>query len=134
MQAVRLSAKCGIKVKNFKLTPIYAPTNAHNKVTTMSKIFDYKGLCLVEIGGSACAGCHQLMPAARQAAENAGIPFYYFDAEEAQNLIKEWNVTTVPSLFLADGGAPFAEAHGYQPQEILDIWIEFKLQEHKDGK
>ena len=91
-------------------------------------------VCLVEIGGSACAGCHQLMPSARQAAQNAGIPFYYFDESEAEELIKEWNVKTVPSLVLADCGVPFAEAHGYQPQEILEIWIEFKLQEHKNGR
>lgn len=100
----------------------------------MQKIFNENGVCLVEIGGSACAGCHQLMPAARQAAEKFGIPFYYFDAEEAAELINKWNVSTVPSLFLADNGKPFAEAHGYQPQEILDIWIEYKLEEHKNGK
>ena len=100
----------------------------------MAKNFTENGLCLVEIGGSACAGCHQLMPAARQAAANADIPFYYFDESEAESLIKEWDVTSVPSLFLVEGAKPFAEAHGYQPQEILDIWIEYKLQEHKNGK
>lgn len=100
----------------------------------MQKIFNENGVCLVEIGGSACAGCHQLMPAARQVANTYNIPFYYFDADEAQELISRWNVKSVPSLFLVDGGQPFAEAHGYQPQEILDIWIEYKLEEHKNGK
>ncbi len=100
----------------------------------MQKIFSQKGVCLVEIGGSSCAGCHQLMPAARQAANRFGIPFYYFDAEEAEELIKRWNVAKLPALFLADGGVPFAEAYGYQPQEILELWTEYKLQEHRDGK
>ncbi len=100
----------------------------------MAKLFDEEGVCLVEIGGSACAGCHSLMPVARQAAANAGIPFYYFDESEAQCLIEQWNVTSVPSLFLADGGVPFADARGYQPLEILEIWIEYKIQEHKNGK
>ena len=104
------------------------------KVSYMQKIFSDPGVCLVEIGGSACAGCHQLMPSAREAANKAGIPFYYFDAEEAGELIGRWNVASVPSLFLVEGGVPFAEAHGYQPQEILEIWIEYKLQEHSDGK
>lgn len=104
------------------------------KVSYMQKIFSDPGVCLVEIGGSACAGCHQLMPSAREAANKAGIPFYYFDAEEAGELIGRWNVASVPSLFLVEGGVPFAGAHGYQPQEILEIWIEYKLQEHRDGK
>ena len=98
------------------------------------KTFEERGVCLVEIGGSACAGCHQLMPAAREAAAKFAIPFYYFDADEARSLIEAWQVKSVPSLYLADEGRPFAEAHGYQPQEILEIWIEYKLQEHKNGK
>ena len=98
------------------------------------KTFTDNGLCLVEIGGSSCAGCHQLMPSARQAAASAGIPFKYFDAEEAGELIQKWQVKSLPSLFIADGGQPFAEAHGYQPQEILEIWLDYKIQEHKNGK
>ncbi len=101
--------------------------------TTM-KNFTQPGICLVEIGGSACAGCHQLMPAAREAAQKFSVPFFYFDESQSAELIKEWSVKTVPSLFLVDGGVPFAEAHGFQPQEILEYWIEYKLQEHKNGR
>lgn len=61
-------------------------------------------------------------------------PFLYFDESQSAELIKEWSVKTVPSLFLVDGGVPFAEAHGFQPQEILEYWIEYKLQEHKNGR
>lgn len=92
------------------------------------------GICLVEIGGESCAGCHALMPEAREAAKKADIPFYYFDAAEAATLIERWQVQTVPSLYLTDCGVPFASCRGYQPQEILGYWIEYKIQEHKNGK
>lgn len=96
------------------------------------KPFFNDDICLVEIGGATCAGCHQLMPAARESAQKFNIPFYYVDESEAGDLIQKWEVKTVPSLFLVKKGTPFAEAHGYQPQEILEIWIEYKLQEHNN--
>ena len=92
------------------------------------------GVCLVEIGGGSCAGCHALMPEAREAANKYALPFYYLDAEEAEELVREWGVGSVPALFLAEGGVPFASCRGYQPREILEYWLEYKLQEHKNGK
>lgn len=89
---------------------------------------------LVEIGGEACAGCHALMPEAREAAKKFKIPFYYFDAGEAEELVTKWQVSAVPSLYIVADGAPFASCRGYQPQEILEIWIENKLQEHSNVK
>ena len=93
-----------------------------------------RGVCLVEIGGESCAGCHALMPEARAAAQKFDIPFYYLDSGEAGELVEKWEVSAVPSLYLADGGVPFANCRGYQPQEILEYWIEYKLQEHKNGR
>lgn len=98
------------------------------------KAFFTDEVCLVEIGGSACAACHILMPAAREAAQKFNIPFYYIDESEAGELIQKWGVSSVPSLFLVRGGTPVAEAHGYQPREILEIWIEYKLQEQTDDR
>ncbi len=97
------------------------------------EIFD-SGLCLVEIGGAACAACYGLMPSARETAAKLGIPFYYLDADGAADLIEEWRITSVPTLVLADGGKAVAAVRGYQPPEILGIWLESKLQEYKNGK
>ena len=96
--------------------------------------FDNPGLSLYEIGGASCAACYALMPSAREAAQNLGIPFYYLDADSAADLIEEWGINSVPALVLCDGGKNIACVYGYQPPEILEIWLESKLQEYTNGK
>ncbi|MCD8372458.1 MAG: thioredoxin family protein [Clostridia bacterium] len=86
------------------------------------------GVCLAEIGGG-CAGCYGAMPQARAAASNLNIPFIYIDGEADGQYTEKWQVEKLPALLLLNGGQPFARVTGFQPQEILELWIESKLQE-----
>ena len=92
------------------------------------------GVSLAEIGGASCAACYALMPSAREVAQKLGITFYYFDSDGAADLIEEWGITSVPALVLSEGGKKIACVYGYQPPEILEIWLESKLKEHTNGK
>ena len=92
------------------------------------------GVCLAEIGGASCAACYALMPSAREVAQKLNIPFYYIDSEDCADLIEEWEITSVPALVLCKGGKRLASVCGYQPPEILEIWLESKIQEHTNGK
>lgn len=100
----------------------------------MKEQLSNSGVCLAEIGGASCAACYALMPSAREVAQKLNIPFYYFDADGAADLIEEWGITSVPALVLCDGGKKLACVFGYQPPEILEIWLESKIQEHTNGK
>ncbi|MCD8308628.1 MAG: thioredoxin family protein [Clostridia bacterium] len=87
-----------------------------------------QGVCLAEVGGG-CAGCYGAMPQARAAAQNLDIPFIYIDAEQNTEIIERWQIEKLPTLLIIKNGKPVASVVGYQPQEILELWIKSKLQE-----
>lgn len=90
-----------------------------------------KGLCLIEISGEGCANCYSMLPVLRNlAAHMPQLTLVHVPAEEAAYLVEKWKVSRVPAIFLAENGEPFAKCSGYQPEEILELWIEAKLEEH----
>ena len=48
-------------------------------------------------------------------------------------LMEEWDVTKVPTILLMEDGEIFARCAGFQPEEILEIWLDAKIQE-RQGK
>ncbi|MBQ8884983.1 MAG: thioredoxin family protein [Clostridia bacterium] len=93
------------------------------------------GLCLVEVSGAGCASCLTLFPVLKAIAEQRGdIRFVSIEtdgmSEDTADLIEEWGIDRVPTVLLTDEGVPFARCFGYQPEEILEIWIDAKISEH----
>lgn len=88
---------------------------------------DLSGKCLIEIGGGACAGCLAVMPDCKAVAEKYGLRFVYLDVEDDKEQVKNFNVDRVPSIILWDQSEILARCAGYQPQEILELWVEAKL-------
>lgn len=92
---------------------------------------DFQGLNLIEISGGGCAGCEELMPAARSVAEKLGLKFCRIDCGALGTLLSEWGVEKVPATVLSDGNKAIAKCYGYQPEEILELYIEAKLEEYQ---
>ena len=46
-------------------------------------------------------------------------------------LMEEWEVEKVPTILLMDDGEIFARCAGFQPEEILEMWIDAKIEERK---
>ena len=94
------------------------------------------GLCVVEVSGESCANCLTLMPileslcSARDDVRLVHVEAYYSTVE----LMEEWDVTRVPTILLMDDGEIFARCAGFQPEEILEIWLDAKIEEHKAAK
>ncbi len=88
---------------------------------------DLSGKCLIEIGGGGCAGCFAAMPDCKAVAEKFGIKFVYLDVEDDAEQVKNFCVDRVPSIILWDEPKILARCAGYQPQEILELWVEAKL-------
>ena len=47
---------------------------------------------------------------------------------------QEWEVTKVPTILLTDGEEIYARCTGYQPEEILELWLDAKIEERKAAK
>ena len=99
---------------------------------------DYKsqltGLCVVEVSGESCANCLTLMPILQElVAERDDVKLVHVEADfSTLELMEEWGVEKVPTILLMDDGEIFARCSGFQPEEILEIWLDSKLEERKN--
>ena len=99
---------------------------------------DYKkeienGICCVEISGESCANCLTLMPILKELiSAREGVKLVHVEADyETLPLMEEWDVEKVPTILLTDNGEIFARCSGFQPEEILELWLDAKLEERK---
>lgn len=95
-----------------------------------------KGLCCVEISGESCANCLTLMPILEELCSARGdIKLVHVEADYSTvELMEEWEVEKVPTILLTDDGEIFARCAGFQPEEILELWLDAKIEERKAGK
>ena len=95
-----------------------------------------KGLCCVEISGESCANCLTLMPILdRLISERDDIKLVHIEADYTTTaLMEEWDITKVPTILLTDDGEIFARCSGFQPEEILELWLDAKIEERKACK
>ena len=99
---------------------------------------DYKsqlnGLCVVEISGESCANCLTLMPILQELTANrTDVKLVHVEADYSTlDLMEEWEVEKVPTILLMDDGEIFARCSGFQPEEILEIWLDAKIEERKN--
>ncbi len=92
-----------------------------------------QGLCCVEISGESCANCLTLMPILENLCSARGdIRLVHVEADYSTvGLMEEWDVTRVPTILLTDGEEIFARCAGFQPEEILELWLDAKIEERK---
>ena len=99
---------------------------------------DYKnqlqGLCVVEISGESCANCLTLMPILKELiSARDDVKLVHVEADYSTlDLMEEWGIEKVPTILLMDDGEIFARCSGYQPEEILEIWLDSKIEERKN--
>ena len=91
-----------------------------------------KGLQVVEVSGESCANCLTLMPLLHDVVSNREhLSLVHIEADENTiEIMKHFNVDRVPTVLLLDDGVEFARATGFQPQEIFELWIDAKVEEH----
>ena len=103
-------------------------------------VHDYKeqlkGLCCVEISGESCANCLTLMPILDELiGQREDIRLVHVEADySTTELMEHWDIVKVPTILLTDDGEIFARCTGFQPEEILEIWLDAKIEEHKANK
>ena len=95
-----------------------------------------QGLCCVEISGESCANCLTLMPLLKELIDARNdIRLVHVEADYSTlPLMEVWEVEKVPTILLVEDGEIFARCTGYQPEEILEIWLDAKIEERKAKK
>ncbi len=95
-----------------------------------------KGLQVVEISGESCANCLTLMPILHDiVSKRDDVTLVHIEADEnTAEIIKHYEIDRVPTILLLDDGVEFARAKGFQPEEILELWIDAKIDEHLKNK
>ncbi len=95
-----------------------------------------KGICCVEVSGESCANCLTLMPILKELCENRNdVRLVHVEADYTTlPLMEEWEVVKVPTILLVEDGEIFARCTGFQPEEILEIWLDAKIEERKASK
>ncbi len=88
---------------------------------------DLSGKCLIEIGGDSCAGCAAVLPNCRTVAERFDLKFVRLDVEEDAAQLSLFKIDRIPTVILYLDGVVKAQCSGYQPEEILELWVEAKL-------
>ena len=95
-----------------------------------------QGLCCVEISGESCANCLTLMPILKGLCEaRSDVRLVHVEADYTTlELMEAWEVEKVPTILLVDDGEIFARCSGFQPEEILELWLDAKLEARKAQK
>lgn len=84
---------------------------------------------IVLVTGEGCSGCDALEPVARKTASDKGVPLRRIEANASGAAeIARLKVERVPTLLVMDGEKEIARCCGYQPEEILSLWLDAKLQ------
>lgn len=91
------------------------------------------GYTLLEFQGDSCANCITMMPIVRSIVSKREdlCAFTVVASEETKNLIDRYGIEKIPTLVLLYNEELLGKVSGLQPEEILEYWIEDKIEEHK---
>ena len=87
-------------------------------------MMDFKGLCVVEVSGESCANCFSMMNVLNNVLKD----------KDQQEFIKQYNIDRVPTIMVILDNIEIARCRGYQPEEIISIWLDDKITEAKERR
>ena len=90
---------------------------------------------LLEVSGESCANCLTLLPLVNRLAAARGLEVGHLEVNEANaQRVRSLQVDRVPTLIVFRDGKEVARCTGYQPEEILSVWVEAKLEEYNGDR
>ena len=88
---------------------------------------------ILEFSGESCANCFSLMPVVNGLAAARGIGVRHIEVSpEHAAEVSAYAIERVPTLLLLADGKEFARCTGYQPEEILEVWLDAKTEEIRE--
>ncbi len=94
-----------------------------------------KGLSIVEVSGESCANCLSLMPILQNyVSKRDDVVLHHIEVgNDTEEMVKYFEITSVPTILVLKDLKVYARCRGYQPEEILDIWLDAKIEEAKNA-
>ena len=90
------------------------------------------GFELLEVSGESCANCFTLMPILNRLAAERNIPLKHIEAgADTRELVDSLKIERVPTVIVFKDGKEMARCTGFQPEEILSVWLDAKLEDRK---
>lgn len=87
----------------------------------------YKMILLDQLS---CANCYAMQHELKPICEKMGIDFELrTDSQVDIEFIKKYDVISYPTGLLFDNDELLGKFKGYQPNEIIEIWLDTKLEE-----
>ena len=85
---------------------------------------------LMEVSGESCANCFSLLPILNRLAAEKKVPLRHLEVTE-ENLgeVRKYEIDRVPTVLVLKDGEVTARCTGYQPEEILSLWLDAKIEE-----
>lgn len=84
---------------------------------------------LLEVSGEGCANCYSLLPVVNKLAAARGIPVRHLEVTaENEEAVRMLAIERVPTLIVYCDGEEAARCTGYQPEEILEVWLDAKTE------
>lgn len=95
-----------------------------------------KGISVVEVSGEGCANCISLIPILNNlVGKRTDCSLHHIEVDEnTYPLVEKFGVEAVPTILVLYNQEVFAKCRGYQPEEILEIWLDAKIEELKIKK
>jgi thioredoxin 1 len=89
------------------------------------------GISIVEVSGESCANCLTLMPILdRLVSKMDGVNLFHIEADnDTMPLIEKFEIMAVPTILVLYNQEIKARCKGFQPEEILELWLDAKVEE-----
>lgn len=82
------------------------------------------GVVLVDFYATWCGPCKMLSPVIEElASEMPQVSFIKVDVDEHENLAREYQVMSIPTILLFQDGKLVKKQVGFVPKEVLKEWL-----------
>ena len=89
-----------------------------------------KNIKVIEFSGESCANCYSLMPILFEILKSyEDVELVHIEVEKDQiDIIEKYQIDRVPTILILKDEEEVGRCRGYQPEEILAIWLEYKIE------
>ena len=95
---------------------------------------DLNGLNVIEFSGESCANCISLMPLLHSLLKKYDdVKLHHVEvSHDTMDIVKKYNVDRVPTILIVKDGVEVDRCRGFQPEEILEIWLDAKFSQARN--
>ena len=92
---------------------------------------EQKRIRVIEFSGESCANCYSLIPILNSIMKNFEDAILEHVEVIPENIreVEKYDIDRVPTIIVLKDNVEIARCRGYQPEEILAIWLENKIEQ-----